>query len=188
MTRDIFKEYLNAVFLPYLRTTRDSLHLQDFDAVLLCDNCSYHIDDEIKALLGSNRVRLVTLPPHASHLFQPLDLVTFGVFKRHKREVSVSLSKGSQVWQITKLMRAFEHATDSTNNRSAFKRAGLLVKPRIFPPVAMVNSRELHARIDATTLPEDATVVSGGERSGNHHGRSIAPVFGFINAADFRDT
>jgi hypothetical protein len=59
-----------------------------------------------------------------SNLPQSFDLVAFSVFKREKRESTVKLSEGSQVSQITKLMKVLESAADSSNNRSAFKRAG----------------------------------------------------------------
>jgi hypothetical protein len=89
-------------------------------------------------------------------LFQPLDLVTFAAFKREKREVDVERSVGSQVWEITKLMRALERATDSTNNRAAFRGAGLTVNLRIFPPVASVGSRKVNGIIDSSTLPDNS--------------------------------
>jgi hypothetical protein len=52
MTRDIFKEYLTVVFLKYVATVRESRNLSDSPAVLLCDNCTAHIDDEIKIFLA----------------------------------------------------------------------------------------------------------------------------------------
>jgi hypothetical protein len=102
VTRPIFTECVISVILPYFAATRESLHLQDFTGVLLCDNYSSHIDEGIKQLLADNNSRLVTFPPHTSHLFQPLDLITFAAFKREKREVHVGQPVGSQVWEITK--------------------------------------------------------------------------------------
>jgi hypothetical protein len=112
VTRPIFTERVTSVILPYFAGTRESLHLQDFTDVLLWDNCSSHIDEGIKQLFADNNIRLVTFPPHTSYLFQPLDLVTFVAFKREKCEVHVGRPVGSQVWEITKLMRALERETD----------------------------------------------------------------------------
>jgi hypothetical protein len=118
-------------------------------------------------------------------LVQPLDLVTFAPFKREKREVHMGRPVGSQVWEITKLMRALERATDSTNNRVAFRRAGLTVSLRIFPPVASVNSRKLNGIIDLATLPDSSERDENSELSG--HQRQTRPilVFGFLNEANF---
>jgi hypothetical protein len=55
--------------LPDFAATRESLHRQGFTGVLLCDNCSSHIDEGIKQLLADNNIRLVTCPPHTSDLF-----------------------------------------------------------------------------------------------------------------------
>jgi hypothetical protein len=96
-TRDILKEYLTIVFLRYVEIVRESLDLHDFPAILLCDNCSSHIDDEIMQRLASHHVKLLTFLTHTSNLFQPLDLVTFGVLKREKREIQVKLPAESQV-------------------------------------------------------------------------------------------
>jgi hypothetical protein len=62
--------------------------------------------------------------------------VTFAASKREKREIHVNCPEESQAWQIPKLMKALEHVVDSSNKRADFKRAGLTINPRVFPPVA----------------------------------------------------
>jgi hypothetical protein len=133
-------------------------------------------------LLADNNIRLVTFPPHTSHLFQPLDLVTFAAFRREKREVHVGRPVGSQVWEITKLMRAVERAADSTNNRAAFR---LTVNLRIFPPVALVDSHKLNGIIDSSTLPDSSEGDGNSEPSGHQRQTRPTPVFGFLNEANF---
>jgi hypothetical protein len=181
VTHEIFKEYLTRVVVPYFLTTRESLHLGPLTGVLLCDNCASHVDDEIMSMLANHNIRVVTFPPHTTHLFPPLDLVTFAAFKREKREIHSDGLEASQVWQITKRMKALEHITDSSNNR-AFRRGGLGINPRVFPPVATVDSRKLNEMINSSTLPDvgrddPARPASAGRR---------APVFGFLNARYFR--
>jgi hypothetical protein len=185
VTRPIFTEYVTSVILLYFAATRESFHLQDFTSVLFWDNCSSHIDEGIKQLLADNNIRLVTFPPHTSHLFQPLDLVTFAAFKRERREVHVGRPVGSQVWEITKLMRALERATDSTTNRAAFRRAGLAVNLRNFPPVASVDSRKLNGIIDSSTLPDSSEGDGNSEPSGHQRQTRPLSVFGFLNEANF---
>jgi hypothetical protein len=106
VARPIFTKYVTSVILPYFDATRESLRLQDFNSVLLCDNCSSPMNEGSKQLPADNDRRLVTFPLHTSHLFQPLDLVNFAAFKREKREVHVWRPVGSQVLEIIKLMRA----------------------------------------------------------------------------------
>jgi hypothetical protein len=176
---------VTSVILPYFAATRESLHFQDFTGLLLCDNCSSHINEGIKQLLSDNNSRLVIFPPHTPHLFQSLDLVTFAAFKRAKGEVHVGRPGGSQVLEITKLMRALERATDSTNNHAAFRRAGLTVNLRIFPPVASVDSRKLNGIIDSSTLPDSSEGDGNGEPSGHRRQTCPIPVFGFLNEDNF---
>jgi hypothetical protein len=94
--RDILKQYLTIVFLKSVETVRESLDFHDFPAVLLCDNSSSHIDDEITRLRASHTFKLLTFPPYTSHMFQSLDLVTCGVLKHEKREIQVSWQRDFQ--------------------------------------------------------------------------------------------
>jgi hypothetical protein len=118
-------------------------------------------------------------------LFQPLDLVTFAAFKRAKHEVHVGRPVGLQVWEIVKLMRALERATDSTNNLVAFTRAGLTVNLRIFPPVALINSRKLNGIMDSSTLPDRSEGDGNSEPLGRQRQTCPIPVFGFLNEVNF---
>jgi hypothetical protein len=166
VTQAIFKEYSQRHSSNALRLCA-SMNLHDSPAVLLCDNCAAHVDKDIKVLLTRNSIRLPTFPPHTSHLFQRVDLVTFGVFKREHYDLRVRLPKGCQAWQITKLMIALERATDSCTNRAAFKRAGLVVNPAIFPPVAMVKRDELLGLVAESQLSDAAPSVGDDGNSGS---------------------
>jgi hypothetical protein len=92
---------------------------------------------------------------------------------------------GSQVWEIIKLVRALERAIDSTNNRAAFRQAGLTVNLRIFPPVALINSRKLKGIIDSPTLPNSHKVDGNSEPSGHQRQTRPIPVSGFLNEVHF---
>jgi hypothetical protein len=136
-------------------------------------------------LRAQHNIRLITFASHASHLFQPLDLVTVAAFQYQKEEIYVDQPAGSQVWQITKLIKTLEHATDSTNNRAMFRRAGLIVNLRIFPPVALVDSAKLNGLIDAFTLSEACEADGGTVPSANGSRGQAIPIFGFLNADYF---
>jgi hypothetical protein len=82
-------------------------------------------------------------------------------------------------------MRALERATDSTNNRAAFRRAGLMINLRIFPPVASVNSRKLNGIIDSSTLPDSSEEDGNNVPSGHQRQTRPISVFGFLNEANF---
>jgi hypothetical protein len=185
VTRPIFEEYIRNVVPKYFNTTRETVHLENFAGVLLCNHYSSHTDEEIIAMLARENIRLITFPPHTSHLFQPLVLVTFTAFKREKREIHVTHPEGSQAWQIAKLMKALEHAMDSSSNRASFKRVGLRINPRVFSPVALVESLQLIEMIDASTLPDSAGVDGNAEPVVATQRPRATPVFGFRNGEYF---
>jgi hypothetical protein len=84
-------------------------------------------------------------------------------------------------------MRALEWGTDSTNNRGVFRRAGLIVNPRVFPPVALVDSAKLNGTIDTSTLSEASEADGGTEPSANRSRGQAIPIFGFLNVDYFPD-
>jgi hypothetical protein len=93
-TGDILKEYPTRVFQSDVHCARRGLKLWNFQAVLTFDNCFWHTDDDMLRLIASYNVKLETFLPHAANLFQTLDLVTLGVFKREKRDAKVKLALG----------------------------------------------------------------------------------------------
>jgi hypothetical protein len=51
-------------------------------AVLLMDDYSAHVNDDMICILTESRVCAITFAPHTSQVFQLLDLILFRVFKR----------------------------------------------------------------------------------------------------------
>lgn len=83
ITFDIFYSYLEDIFIPTINKIRIEKNYHEKPALLLMDNCSCHINFQINRLLASHNIRVITYPPHTSHLFQPLDAVFFGCSKKN---------------------------------------------------------------------------------------------------------
>ena len=98
-------------------------------------------------MLAENNVRLITFPPHSSHIFQPQDLVTFGVAKKEMKYATSKFEPGSQADIISRAIKSIEKATISENNRSAFECAGLEINTSISPHRAIVNENALRQKI-----------------------------------------
>jgi hypothetical protein len=81
VSRKLFLKYIKTIFLPYLNELRDREQFECREAVLLMDNYSPHISDEIVAVLSEARVRIITFAPHTTQIFQVLDLVLSGALK-----------------------------------------------------------------------------------------------------------
>ena len=173
VTKEIFSKYISSVFIPYVQKVRENPLYTDKSAALLCDNCSAHFDEKMIKLLSQNNIRLITLPPHSSHLFQPLDLVIFGVFKSEMKFVRSKYKPGTQLDRISRLLKAIERATISENNRSSFGCGGLEINTDLSPHIVVVNEQTLLKIIDNKRLIDNPNLRSYRK-------------FGFINKNDFK--
>jgi hypothetical protein len=83
----LFLEYIDAIFIPCLNDLRGSQEFKACEAVLLMENCSPHVSDDIVAVLTSARVQIITFAPHTTHIFQMLDILLFGALKKHATDL-----------------------------------------------------------------------------------------------------
>ncbi|XP_072930580.1 uncharacterized protein [Epargyreus clarus] len=73
MESEIFFNYMLNVVIPNLGDDRPVL--------LLYDGHVSHVDDKVVELAVKHNITILKLPPHTSHLLQPLDLAVFKSFK-----------------------------------------------------------------------------------------------------------
>ena len=110
--------------------TRPQLQSPEDYRLLLCDGHDSHISADFVAYCIHNHIDLILLPPHSSHLLQPLDV---GVFSPLKRAISNQISRfiRSGITRIQKVewlerfIEAREQAVTSTNIISEWRGAGL---------------------------------------------------------------
>ena len=81
MNRSIFIKWFKK-FIEY-NNMKKILHNYKGTTVIIMDNFVVHHDDEIKELCKKNKIKILWLKPHLSHICQPLDLCIFGVQKRY---------------------------------------------------------------------------------------------------------
>jgi hypothetical protein len=155
INNEIFFRWIQGIFIPaveQIRSTHPSLLTSR--AVLLCDNLAAHKTDAVLSLLQEHNIDLVPLPPHGSHRFQPLDLVTFSTMKQRLRSSSTRFEKGTQAHSIAVAVNATQDATSPHLNLSAFRRAGLAGDMTKNPPVCVLLEEEFTARkSEALHLP-----------------------------------
>ncbi|CAG4987045.1 unnamed protein product [Parnassius apollo] len=73
METDIFYNYIEKVLIPSLGEERPVL--------IVYDGHSTHVHVRVVELAIRNRITILKLPPHTSHLLQPLDIAVFKSFK-----------------------------------------------------------------------------------------------------------
>jgi hypothetical protein len=68
--------------------------------LLLCDNHGSHITVEFMYQCFLNNVQLVYMPPHSSHILQPLDIGVFSALKRHYRKDITNFARYDEIKPI----------------------------------------------------------------------------------------
>lgn len=79
--RGLFSQWYKKVMRPALTLRRGSIGNSYAPALILCDGFRGHVDAEINQMMAADNVRLVVIPPHSSHLTQPLDKFVFANMK-----------------------------------------------------------------------------------------------------------
>lgn len=115
--------WLQEIFIPSTATADWRL--------LLVDGHGSHITTEFMWHCRQNQIFLFILPPHTSHVLQPLDLAVFGPIKaRYRKELAAiaSLDDNAPIKKqrfITVYAKARSHSLSSTNILKAFAAAGI---------------------------------------------------------------
>ncbi|KAL0803352.1 hypothetical protein ABMA28_017415 [Loxostege sticticalis] len=123
METDIFHNYLQNVLIPSFGDDRPVL--------IIYDGHSTHVDVRVIELAIKNNITILKLPPHTSHLLQPLDISVFKSFKNkwdsklvdwQRHNVGVKMPKNifSQTFADT------WNETDPEVIKSGFKKAGIV--------------------------------------------------------------
>ncbi|XP_026728980.1 uncharacterized protein LOC113498807 [Trichoplusia ni] len=138
METDIFRNYMEKVFIPNLGDERPVL--------LIYDGHGSHVDISVVELATRNGVTILKLPPHTSHLLQPLDVCVFKSFKTRwdaklvewqRHNVGVKLPKK----EFSKLFAKIWHEINPEIIRNGFKKAGIIPFNRNTIPVEKYDPR-----------------------------------------------
>ena len=123
----IVSEWYTKVFQPWLRVHRAKISRPDSPVLLICDGFSGHTNDDLKAMMATDNVRLMFLPPHSSHLTQALDSYIFAVMKRNYNSALPDegiVDRNGR--KISRILKAFySAATSPMTIRSSWKAVGI---------------------------------------------------------------
>jgi hypothetical protein len=111
-------------------TTTNKSQSSEEHGLLFCDSHDSHISADFVSFCIQNRVDLVFLPPHSSHLLQLLDV---GVFAPLKRAISIQtsrlirsgISRVQKVEWLERFIQVREQAITSANILAGWRGAGL---------------------------------------------------------------
>ena len=148
-------EWLTAHFEPYTRPTDPNLR-----RLLILDGHGSHITASFIAGCINYNIDLLVLPPHTSHILQPLDISLFAPLKRAlaiETDTTSRIDSGriSRVEWTESYIRAREKAFISTNILSGWRATGLY-------PLSPITILETLPALEVSTLftPTTPTISS----------------------------
>ena len=142
ISKKIFGDYLRTVVVPYIESTRKNRRWDDERAVLIMDGHKSHLVTKIKEILATRNISLIFIPPHSSHVLQPLDQ---GYFKRVKqgfvqrKELNGCSSISSTLQRIS---CAFQSASTDWDIMQSWSHAGIVIEYEAFGKRVITLDRE----------------------------------------------
>jgi hypothetical protein len=121
----LFREYISTVLLSYIDEMRTNNELADNEAALLRDNCCIHLQAETRQMLAGHQVKVITFPPHTSHIFQSLDLSGFGNVKNKMNDRLPLDSDDTTAGFIKRIFHTMKQTLAEDNVRGSFTQIGL---------------------------------------------------------------
>jgi hypothetical protein len=150
MTKVLFIDWLQTQFIPKNDEFRRKI-CYDGPIILFVDGHTGHITSRVLAYAASQKIIVIKLVTHSSHVSQPLDLCVFNVFKMlYKREAKARKMKGETL-KIYRAILAFYKATIISMVRWSFVRAGFRLNPKNLLAPLTVTPVDVLARI---AMPE----------------------------------
>jgi hypothetical protein len=124
VSRELFLEYSKTIFVLYLNEFRDSEKCEACEAVLLMDNYSLHISDDVVAILTHARVQIITFASYTTHIFQMLDIVLSGALKKYANGLKMFDEEQSAAAFLLKVYHDFKQTIIEVNISQAFVAIG----------------------------------------------------------------
>ena len=123
---DIFSQYVKSHFLKYVQRRDPKQYI-----ILIYDGHRSHISLGLIESAKLNKIILFVLPPHTSHILQPMDVRCFGPFEvlyqsEVKKFTRQTCDNSVTRYDICSLIcKAYDKALQTDNLRAAFRRTGI---------------------------------------------------------------
>jgi hypothetical protein len=156
----------------------ESEELETCEAVLLMNNCSPHVSDNVVAVLTSVRVRIITFATHTTHVFQMLDIVLFGALTRHATRFKYLYEEQPATAFLRKVYHDFKQTMIEVNIWGAFTAIEFTHDIKQSPYGLLFDEEKLRQNSGFVELWDRDTPLEGLSR------RRRATKFGWINKSE----
>ena len=144
----------SAIFLMWFRDVFLQQCGRQRPLVLIMDNHVSHLGPEVIDLAKKEQIELLCLPPHSTHLLQPLDVGVFNLLKRSMANYAVTLGYGGmRAVPKNTFPNVLKVAIDRISSavvKSAFRTAGIFpLKPVSIPIASTTCAMDQEASSDS---------------------------------------
>ncbi|CAG2192489.1 unnamed protein product [Mytilus edulis] len=164
MDTELFENWFDKVFIPFCGTRRPVL--------LIFDNHDSHISINLIEKAKANNIHIIGLPPHTTHLLQPLDVAIFGPLKEKSEPIISYLGKPEQVChhrqsQVSALLStAIDQTITLAWVKESFRKSGMYPVDRSIIPnsqLAPADFNKSEKTNKETTDVDTTTITSNGK-------------------------
>lgn len=123
---DIFSTYVKSHFFKYVQGRDPDQHV-----LLMYDGHRSHISLSLIEWAKQNKIILFVLPPHTSHILQPMDVGCFGPFEVLYQAEVKKITRQKSGTSVTRydicglVCKVYDKALQGDNLRAAFRRTGI---------------------------------------------------------------
>ncbi|CAF0786273.1 unnamed protein product, partial [Adineta ricciae] len=158
INEDTFFDYLKNMFIPNTQHIRRPL-------LLIFDGHTSHLSLKTARLAMENKIHLLCLPAHATHLLQPLDVYTLKYVKAQWRELLWDYNNKNRLKKLDKpdfirlYSRLYDYALLPAHCSSAFGKAGIIpFDPRVVKRSRLLRKSSSAAAVATNALPRSRSV------------------------------
>ena len=138
----IGSEWLRSIFIPETQPNGNRWR------ILILDGHGSHVDIEFMLLCRQHRIWTLYLPPHASHVLQPLDLAPFSVLKSGYRAEIRALSALNDAAPVKKerFISSYYHAREIGLSERVIRAGWRATGICPYNPSVVIHSSQVSAR------------------------------------------
>ncbi|XP_052079009.1 uncharacterized protein LOC127717266 [Mytilus californianus] len=163
MDTELFENWFDKVFLPFCGTRRPVL--------LIFDNHDSHISIDLIEKAKANNIHIIGLPPHTTHLLQPLDVAIFGPLKEKVNQLAVTVGNLNKSATIGKakfpalLSTAIDQTLSLARVKESFRKSGMYPVDRSIIPNSQLAPADFHKteKGNKEITDVDVTIITSNE-------------------------
>lgn len=149
ITSELFLRWVEDIFVVEVDNRRSLLSIPHATAGIIMDGLKSHINNDVEALFTKNNIISYILPPHSSHITQPLDLVIFSAFKRQFSQIKEPQLSSKLSTRLLKGMKALHSVATPWNIQSSFHRSGIFLN---YDEYSLQVSRNINYKLNGSFI------------------------------------